>query len=117
WKNQYFCDGLWKMGGPSNCNPQEIYRQLIKLDTDTCPAKAVDDIIGNQSWSHYFCGSCHEYAERAVRLGDEYDESGATVCRSCLRMGVELLRPEHEPVMTALSRLTSEVFGILATSE
>lgn len=117
WKGQYFRGGKWPMGGPSSSNPEQVYEQLRQLDTDTCQPKAVADIIGNPSWSHYFCGSCHEYAERAVQIGDGYDESGAITCISCIRLALELLRPSPPPVREALSRLTAEVFAVLSVGE
>jgi hypothetical protein len=55
---------------------------LEKLDLATCSRDAVDDIIGNKSWTELRCGVCENDRDRLVRVPKEYDEA-TLICREC----------------------------------
>lgn len=60
-----------------------VLEQLRALGASPDPAD-VDRIIGNDSWTHTFCGECHgRHPEAVVFEEDEYGESFA-VCLGCL---------------------------------
>lgn len=91
WYAQYADGGNWpEYGKPWGRTKRKTYDALMALPQDAT-ADAVDEVIGNKSWTHEFCSSCSEYHRRAIKFGEDY--SGATVCEDCLRTALAMLRP------------------------
>lgn len=76
----------------------EVQDALSLLDLETCPAEAVSEIIGNQSWvTPHHCNECGADDGRpTMQLGEEpdYESSTAWVCIKCLRAAVSLMEAE-----------------------
>ena len=49
---------------------------------------AVNDIIGNQSWTQCSCSECNRDVDAVVQLGQEpdYESSTAWICRDCIKL-------------------------------
>lgn len=89
WKFQYFIDGEWKYGEDN----EVIYKELCKLNLETCSAEDVNKTIGNTSWTYLRCDECSEEVDELVELGEEpdYESRTANVCKSCLIRAIEAL--------------------------
>lgn len=79
WKRQY-CqrDGWTRTHSGSS---EDTYRGLAALDGKTATAAQVAAIIGNESWSAYYCGECDEYRSRAVALDN--GDGTSYICEGC----------------------------------
>jgi len=65
---------------------QQALDKLNALDTNTCTAKDIADIIGNDSWTDLKCDECNTKVDTVVQLGqdEDYDSRTAYVCQECL---------------------------------
>ena len=102
WRRQYAvregtiaCQWSWgDESHPQNNLNRERYEQLVTLGEIPDPDK-VDEIIGNDSWSHPT--TCSEYGARdkrpIVELGEEpdYESNTAYICEECLRKVLALI--------------------------
>lgn len=77
-------------------SPHDIIRKLAALDLKTCDAKAIDEIIGNDTWTALRCEECNEDYDFLIRFGEDpdYDARWADVCRGCLMKAVEMINVE-----------------------
>jgi hypothetical protein len=69
-----------------------IYHALLKLGASPSP-DAVDEAIGNTSWTGIDCDACGKRVERAVMVGQEpdYESCTATICGDCLAEAAALI--------------------------
>lgn len=69
-----------------NITRGEMIDALRALDVETCPAEAINEIIGNPSWTANNCDACGVGAEVLVRIGDEpdYEARWQDLCARCL---------------------------------
>ena len=67
-----------------------ILESIKKLDLNTCSAKDVDDIIGNQSWSKPFCDECNSYKESVISF--DCGDGESRICADCLEKATLLLK-------------------------
>lgn len=74
--------------------PSDVSAELDALDVETCTREAVDEIIGNTTWTRNLCDSCGHHAKTLIRLGDEpeYDARWQDICLECLEAAVSTLR-------------------------
>lgn len=80
WKRQYYRNGDWG-GIAGEVGSEETYKQLLKAKTKY----SVDNIIGNNSWSSFYCHECEaDDVDIAVVFNHEDDYHSHTVCRKCL---------------------------------
>ena len=91
WKEQYHGGrSAWgTIYGDRNC--ETIYNALRALDPNTATAAEVSKIIGNESWSAYFCSSCSEYRTSAIEFGCD---TTIHVCEECMKRAVAMF-PQH----------------------
>ena len=66
----------------------EITKKLRAFHSPS--VEEVEKIIGNESWTKVWCGSCLEYKASCVQIGSG-DET-VTVCATCLACAALLLR-------------------------
>lgn len=68
--------------------------ELKSLDIATCSREAVDEIIGNSTWTRNECDVCGQDVDVVVHLGDkpDYDAQWIDVCPDCLKKAIELVR-------------------------
>jgi hypothetical protein len=80
------CDPITPTGGRDAVMPAEIQRRLDALDMATCTKQAVDDAIGNESWTELKCDLCDLQSPLVVRVGAEpdYDVRWIDLCPMCL---------------------------------
>ncbi len=64
----------------------KISKGLAKLNLSRCGAKAVDDVIGNKSWTHFMCMTCEGYKSRGVFINEDY------VCLDCIKDSLDLFK-------------------------
>lgn len=64
----------------------EMIDALNALDVGTCSAEAINEIIGNKSWTSNKCDACDTECEVLVRIGDEpdYEARWQDLCARCL---------------------------------
>lgn len=67
---------------------------LEALDVENCDAQAVNDIIGNRSWTAHDCDNCGKTCEVLVHLGEEpdYEARYQDLCEGCLGSALDLLK-------------------------
>ncbi len=87
WKHQYHGGrSAWgTIYGDRNC--ETIYNELRALNPETATAADVSKIIGNQSWSAYYCSSCGEYRPNAIEFGSD---TTIHVCEDCMCRAVAM---------------------------
>jgi superfamily II DNA helicase RecQ len=69
-----------------------IQAALDALDLATCRPEAVDNIIGNTSWTAHTCDECERNQETLVWFGrSDYDRE-CSVCLSCLSAATGALK-------------------------
>lgn len=94
WRRQYEKTESWEEGprvfGLDPAPRKEKYAALKALGPHPDP-DAVDEIIGNNSWTFIYCDECKRDVEEAVLIGgsDEYGED--RICGDCLRAGLRAL--------------------------
>lgn len=66
---------------------------LLSLSGSNLNADAVDEIIGNASWTSIHCDGCGEYVHLAVVVGApmDYESATATLCKSCLEKAMKVI--------------------------
>lgn len=71
----------------------EIYKRLIALGANPSP-DAVNEVIGNDTWTACRCDECELYVEEVIVLGEEpdYESSTASVCKECLIKALKTLK-------------------------
>lgn len=87
WKRQYQRGDEWKFYRLESA--EETYLALAALDPATATAEQVEAIIGNPSWSSYFCSECHQYAPEVIEFDNH--EVGCEVCPACVRKAAALI--------------------------
>lgn len=68
-----------------------IIAQLEAIRPEDMTVAMADKIIGNQSWTTPFCGSCNEYRSPVVAFGQDYPSH---VCLTCLVEALRALRKQ-----------------------
>lgn len=79
----------------------DAWERAYKYDRDGKAAKiralgnhpdpdAVNEIIGNQSWTRCLCNECNRDVEAVVQLGQEpdYESRTAWICRDCIKLAL-----------------------------
>lgn len=89
WRKTYFRDGAWVY----NSKKETIYYYLLALGDSPTP-DAVNEIIGNDSWTATFCHECGKSVEEVVQVGQDpdYDSATASICKPCLITALELIK-------------------------
>jgi hypothetical protein len=83
WSRQYSED--------SAPDKKAITAKLKTLDLKTASANEVNEIIGNESWTMFFCLECNEYSDS----GMEFD-GGTSLCYSCVTAARSILKALRE---------------------
>jgi len=85
---------LWK----ATVTHGEMIDALNALDTKTCTAEAVDEIIGNKTLTLNECDACGENKDVLLRLGEEldYDVRWWDICGDCLSKASDILSQSQE---------------------
>jgi len=94
WKRQYFHCNNRKWGGTlKRPSTEEVYSNLLALDTKTATPEDVAKIIGNGSWARLTCNDCRKDVKAVVECGEEpdYESSTANLCVDCLKVALGLL--------------------------
>lgn len=75
-----------------------IGQKLNMLDTNTCSAEDIYNIIGNRSWTRQTCSECSRDVSAVVRVGEEPDYESATayLCLDCAEKVIVLLKKAKE---------------------
>ena len=99
WKKQYFTrqGGEWRE--TISGNSRVTYQRLCALDTETCTAGDVAEVIGNTSWTNLICDECKsERLEWVLCVGEapDYESNTAYLCARCLQQASILLPVEGE---------------------
>jgi len=81
-------DFLWK----AKKTIAETVAELESLDVDTCDPEAVNEAIGNRSWTAHDCSSCGQTCETLVHIGEEpdYEARYQDLCKSCVSHALAL---------------------------
>ena len=82
WKRQYYSLGWNNIRAGAALDSEDTYKALMALDVDKATAEDVATIIGNKSWSYYFCSECAEYTEKAIEVGGPDDS--CYICKNCI---------------------------------
>lgn len=69
----------------------ELHDALAALDLKTCDRSAVDDIIGNDSWTSLCCEVCDMDRDTIVCVPREYEQS-VSICGQCAEGVLSVLR-------------------------
>lgn len=71
----------------------EKYDKLQALG-ESITAEAVNEIMGNTSWTDHKCTECGKDSEKLVRIGEEPDYAAQWVdlCENCLSEAMEKLK-------------------------
>lgn len=82
-KNSYYQWGVDK---------EQILEKLIALGPQPAP-EAVDEAIGNGSWTRTNCHECEAENINVVQIGEEedYESNTAYICGDCLKAALSLL--------------------------
>lgn len=92
WKQQY-CrpDGTWE--DISKGSSEAIYKKLISLQQPETKESAIDEIIGNKSWTRLVCNECESEVDAVVQLGEasDYESHTVNVCVACLYKAINLI--------------------------
>jgi len=95
WKSAYFRDGHWmNYKSWKGEQPQTIYKKLRKLPKDATAAQ-VELIIGNRSWTNFYCLECGEeiHQEAVIEFGThQFKDAQWHVCLKCLKEAVLKLK-------------------------
>lgn len=89
WIRTYRLKEGWEVGNRYG----EICKSLIALGDNPSP-DAVDEVIGNNTWTACRCDECELYVEEVIVLGEEpdYESSTASVCKECLIKALKTLK-------------------------
>lgn len=95
WKNHYFRDGHWEhYKSWEGEQPRTIYRKLCELPKDATAAQ-VELIIGNRSWTNFYCMECGEeiHQEAVIEFGTHiFGDDQWHICLKCLKEAVLKLK-------------------------
>jgi hypothetical protein len=71
----------------------DTLKALDALDLKTCSAEAVNEAIGNPSWTVLNCDECDENVPMVLRIGDEpgHDARWRDLCSACVARAVALI--------------------------
>jgi hypothetical protein len=83
-----------------------VLEKIAALDLDKCDAKAIDDIIGNDTWTKLDCDSCGKDSPIVTEMPDMYElhYGPKYYCGNCLRSAANAIwdtlneRPEGSEV-------------------
>lgn len=91
WKFQYKDSNANEWRNRNGHDREKTYRQLVELGTSPDP-DAVDEIIGNPTWTDVKCDQCGAYVDMVVQVGQEpdYDSATCELCVSCINNAFEL---------------------------
>jgi hypothetical protein len=70
-------------------NPFDTYRELLALGPTPNP-DAVDEIIGNNSWTHLTCEVCSTQVDEWTHFNGS-DEDALSICTRCIITAFDLL--------------------------
>ena len=92
WKEQYFVNGKWKWDDDKRI----IYERLIREKPTT--EKAIENIIGNSTWTSNVCDECGKHKAALIQLGEEpsYESVTAEICHECLSKALSLIELEYK---------------------
>ncbi len=87
WYNQYF-------GAEFRGSRKDVFDRLNNLDTDTCSARDVDNIIGNDDWTELKCENCNKIFGAVIEIDtDNTGEDGAAkFCFNCIKEAYEKMK-------------------------
>lgn len=97
WKRQYCIhdswSSIWLRKGPKT-SAKEVYDSLVTLHMEgSTDLDKVDEIIGNNSWTHNRCNVCSTESRAEMIVfdinGGEYEHN---VCSACLRKSLDELQ-------------------------
>lgn len=94
WETGYFINGEWCYGE----DKKHIYHNLLLLGTAPSP-EAVNNVIGNNSWTKVYCHNCAKNVEEVVEVGQEpdYESYTAHICKQCLILALlEIINPTFD---------------------
>ena len=94
WKSHYFRNGAWRVQWTS-LNPERIHERLVKLG-DTPSVQAVNEVIGNDSWTRTDCLNCGDRGVPVVRLGLGCDDR-IDICGDCLQVALSMMDHDDDP--------------------
>ena len=69
---------------------KQIYQRLVALGKQKSDKK-ITEIIGNPSWTRYWCNICEQYVTSIIALEDD---NGTNLCLDCARKIAKLVMPE-----------------------
>ncbi len=89
WRNQYFRMGVWlDVRGKSSA---ETYNQLLALGPSPDLDK-IDEIIGNDSWTHFTCEQCSADVRTAIVMAYDYEfDRDIHYCEDCINKAFTVL--------------------------
>lgn len=73
---------------------EDIYNKLAELNLTTASASDIDAIIGNASWTHYFCDCCSEYVSDVVEGWEDGEGCMVQICFDCINKMHDLIKDE-----------------------
>jgi len=62
----------------------QMHEKLASIDLETCDRSAIDDVIGNNSWTQLTCEICDCDREALVSIPREYSEP-ISICLECAK--------------------------------
>lgn len=88
WKKQYLNTRTGKWGITQNGDSELVYDKLVGI---TDPVK-IQEIIGNNTWTRFFCNNCREYRIRGIIFEEADIEGGeVNICSGCIEEACKLL--------------------------
>ena len=74
-------------------SPKEKSAALALLNLEVCAEEAVNEIIGNDSWTALKCDECEDDCDFLISLGESpgQGERWANVCHACLMNALEMM--------------------------
>jgi|SRR5882672_3861843 len=82
WRKQYFNKATGRWNQAQHGDTEIVHRRLVALGSNPS-AEAVDEVIGNVSWTKLLCTSCWKYHRKLVRIGR--NENDPKVCAECIK--------------------------------
>ena len=76
-------------------NKERIKQELFLLDRKTAAVEDIDRIIGVKGWiAEPECDNCGAKSYQAVQIGqvEDYDSRTATVCKTCLKQALNIMK-------------------------
>lgn len=72
----------------------EKYIKLSELNLENAKIEWIDDIMGNDSWTHIQCSECRKSSEWVIMLGkytEDYDDCSCYLCRECFNKAIKMV--------------------------